>query len=357
MARRLRLVKPEQQSKSVWMLPGGMGLFIVVCIMMVVLIQMLPTMMRNMDKPPALEPKTVPVKEQTTIVEDLSEKEEETPPKGPLKAYTPLSPADEKALFAKVVDQEPLERDVYFYCLRKINAMTDDQINAALDPSVKYDTFAEAGGPAQARGKIVRLEGFFKHIKETKFKTRSAFESGFDAVWEGCLIDKDLRVIAFHATHRPPEGWLTPDRDSCVAKGIYLKNIVYRNRGGGFTAAPLIIVKNLVKIIPPVAPTTFWSTYKEYFIIAAIILAVAGLTLMEYRRRMRAAVESLPRRRPSEPLVVVPDEQAQAEPAKQEGAEQAPQTSPVSETADKKAEEEKKDDEGEKKGGDERSPT
>ena len=302
MARRIRFVKADKQQKMIWQTPGGMGLFIILCVMMVLFIQWMPSLMKAFA-PPAKAPG---MPDQPSATEEMQPKEAAPKPKVAPKPYVALMPEEEKKLLASVVDQAPLEKKPYFHLLAKVNAMTEAQMDAAVDPAITYDTFAEPGGPASARGKAVRLQGLLLRLKETKITDSLA--SGFDSVWEGNIIDNELRVTTFVLTQPPKANFLTPKDDTVVLKGIYLKNIVYRDRSGGFTASPMIIAKELVKIVPPPAKMSFWIRYKEPLILLVIIVGVMGVALLEHRRRVASAVSGLPRRTSSEPMDLVVDE-------------------------------------------------
>ena len=132
-----------------------------------------------------------------------------------------------------------------------------------------------------------------------------------------------------------------------MLKGIFLKNIVYRDRGGGFTAAPLIIAKTLLKIVPPPAPETFWSRNGGYVVMGLIIVGVVGFVLFEYRRRVRAAVAAHPRRTTSEPMELVPDAEKRIE-FEEEEEESEEQVQHVNPGPSKEAETEKKAEEDKK---------
>lgn len=305
MARRIRLVKIDKQ-KMFGAPPVNMGLIIIMCVMVLVLVQILqqPALLRVMA--PQEESTRAPLPGQASPTEVMKAHEKAAQLKLPASPRALLSTKEEQELLSTVVDQEPLEKKPYFYMLAKVNAMTDAQIDAAVDPTITYDTFAD--NPASARGRIVKLQGHLKRLKETRIT--DVIGSGFESVWEGNLIDNDLRVISFVLTQPPPKGVFEPGRDIAIVKGVFLKNIVYRDRGGGFTASPLIIAKKLVKVVPPPASPSLWSKYRDFIIFVVILAGVVGFIYFGYRRRLQAGMSlRVQRPLPEGPLELVPDEE------------------------------------------------
>jgi len=336
--RRLQFIKPGKHQKMIWQTPGGMGLFIIMCAMMVMLIFWLPSLMKAFTG----ASRRVPPSTEASPTEEMQAQEEATP-RTPPRPHVALPPEEERKLLATVKDQDPLEKKPYFYLLAKVNAMTDAQIGAAVDPTITYDTFATPGGPQKARGKVVRPQGLLLRLKKVKI---TDVTSGFDWVWEGYLMDNDLRPTAFILTQPTAPRKFVPKDDMVVVKGIYFKNVVYKDQESNWQGVPLIIAKDLVKIVPPRATQTLWLRYREYVIFALIAVAVIGIMLLEYRRRIGAAVAARPRRGSNEPMEVVPDEEAGKEGEEQEEPTQESQhvnPGPGKETtSEKKADEEKK---------------
>ena len=347
MAKRLRLVKIDKHQKMIWETPGGIGLFIILCVMMLMLVFWMPQLMRAFGRLAEEPPQKQPLAPEETQAKGPSARPHAAP-----KPQVALPPDEDKALLASVKDQEPLEKKPYFYLLAKVNAMTFNQINAAVDPTITYDTFATPAGPEKARGKVVSFEGLLLRLKEVPITDNLA--SGFDCVWEGYTMDKFRRVAGFVLTQAPPAVFFAPRRNVVVLKGVYLKNIVYKDQEGSLQAVPFIIAKELVQIVVPQSPTWTerlrsllwekgaWSRYGGYVITVLIGAAIIGLLLLEYRRRIRAAVAAHARRRPSGPLEVVPDDEHGPEAGEEEETTQHVNPGPGKEPPSPKAEEGKK---------------
>ncbi|MEW6359732.1 MAG: hypothetical protein AB1696_25565 [Planctomycetota bacterium] len=179
------------------------------------------------------------------------------PPQGEV-TVTPLLPSegvsqgkqDEAKLLAQVRDDAPIEREPYYYMLGKIFTMTQQEIESKADPTIApFDCLAE---PEKHRGKFVRFDGSLWRLKETKMNP----DSGFESVWEGTIacqgpIEGPFVFCTIILTGRPgPE--FQPEKTNVVFSGVFLKTIVYENRGEpdemgrrNLTKSPFFIGKEL----------------------------------------------------------------------------------------------------------------
>jgi len=188
------------------------------------------------------------------------------PPKPPAAEIpvTPLPPStgpkppkqDEAKLLAQVRDDAAIEQAPYYHMLGKVFNMTQKEIDSKVDPSITpFDCLAE---PKKHRGKFLRFDGSLWRLKETKMSP----DSGFESVWEGTIARQgppfqEYVFCTIVLTGRPrPE--IQPEKSNVLFTGVFLKTIVYENRGEpdeagrrNLTKSPLFIGKELQIATPP----------------------------------------------------------------------------------------------------------
>ncbi|NOZ22043.1 MAG: hypothetical protein GXP25_13255 [Planctomycetes bacterium] len=216
---------------------------VIMLVMLLIVLGMFYTLQSHTQPPPAQPAHETP---QAEIPVTLS------PPSG----GAPQGQQDEAKLLAQVHDDAPIERKPYYYMLGKVFNMTPKEIDDKVDPAITpFDCLAH---PAKYRGKFVRFDGSLWRLKQTRMNP----DSGFEAVWEGTIarqgpIEGPYVFCTVILTGKPgPE--IQPEKSNVLFTGVFLKTIVYENRGEAdemgrrnLTKSPLFIGKELAIASPP----------------------------------------------------------------------------------------------------------
>jgi len=202
---------------------------------------------------------------------------------GSASAWKLRTPAQERALLARIVDQAPLavreHREAYYYLLNKVHRMTEAELDAQLDLSVGYGQFAHQADIV--RGSVVEVKGHLLRLVETPLDPSKA---GLPAVYEGQIMDRSLNVYSFRLTESPrpmfePGKVQIKDARHVRLRGIFMQVVVYQNRAQKDVATPLILGRRLVDI-PPVNRKSSWVWPT---VLGGVVILVAlrlGLTLL-----------------------------------------------------------------------------
>ena len=173
-----------------------------------------------------------------------------------LPDWHPLPPGQERALLAKVVDQVPLgvreHRHAYYYLLNKMHRLSDTEVASLLDRSIRYGDYARQ--PDIVRGSMVEISGLLLRYERTPLDPGKA---GFEAVYEGQILDADNHVCSFSVTE--PHARFVPgrvdirDARRVRLRGVFMQVIVYQNQEHPpkDVATPLVIGRRLVALPTP----------------------------------------------------------------------------------------------------------
>jgi hypothetical protein len=201
------------------------------------------------------------------------------------------SPDQERELLARVQDQFPLsvkeQKEAYYLLLKKARVWSQDELESAADRKIRYDDFAAQ--PRIIRGAVVEVHGQLLRLVPTAMDRA---QSGFSAVYEGEILDRDQHVYSFVLTETPSAEFL-PGQVSLAnhvavkLSGFFLQVLAHRSKEGDLFASPLIIGKSLVKVTASSTSGRTWD-----WVGVALLTAVAFMmlvTLLRLTRRRRTA--------------------------------------------------------------------
>lgn len=164
----------------------------------------------------------------------IVEIERRIPPESPLWIFEGPDRFD-----SFLVDYDPgVPEFLYHHLLRRLNAMTDAEIDA--QSKGDFDREECSRDPALFRGKIWRVHGVIgelhaEPIADLKHPVRQAHA--------GVFFDASTQPSLFHVTQKPEV--LTLRQDVVEIRGVFVKWIEYTSRSGRQVTAPFFVAKTL----------------------------------------------------------------------------------------------------------------
>ncbi|MBM4047835.1 MAG: hypothetical protein FJ279_22245 [Planctomycetes bacterium] len=180
------------------------------------------------------------------------------------------------SLLLTVQDQEPLEKEPFYYLLRRVREMTHEELDSLRDPAITFDSYVDT--PDRCRGKVHQVMGTLFRLQPTPLPADNP--TGLPTLYEGQIVDRDVNMFSFYVLEEP--GNVRLKEDSVLLNGVFLKVIAYKARSGQFHASPLLIGKRLVKVPqqhPRGGTATGWATVM-WIGLAAVVAAIAAVALM-----------------------------------------------------------------------------
>lgn len=138
-----------------------------------------------------------------------------------------------------IEDDTPSVPDfIYLHLLRKLNAMSAPEVDAAAVGTYDGDRFA--ADPAAFRGRIYRVHGL---VGDLHPETVADPKHPVRTVHAGLLFDPARRPVLFHVVEKPDV--LVLREDTVETAAVFVKMIEYTSRGGRRVLAPLFVGKVL----------------------------------------------------------------------------------------------------------------
>ncbi len=134
-----------------------------------------------------------------------------------------------------ITDDTPSVPDfIYLHLLRKLNAMSDAEVEALAPGPLDWD--ACAADPAKFRGRVFRAHGVIgelhtEPVEDAKHPVRT--------VHAGLIFEKGRRPILFHVVRKPDV--LVLREDTVETAAVFVKMIEYTTVSGRRISAPFVV--------------------------------------------------------------------------------------------------------------------
>ena len=165
---------------------------------------------------------------------EIADLQNKIPPEAPLWIFEGPDRFD-----SFLTDGEPGVPDfLYHHLLRKLDALTDGEIDAQSKGDFDFDECAK--DPGLFRGKVWRVHGV---IGELHTEAVEDPRGPVPRAHAGVFFDSALRPVLFHVTRKPEV--LTLRQDAVETRALFVKWIDYKSRSGRTVTAPLFVGKTL----------------------------------------------------------------------------------------------------------------
>ncbi len=135
-------------------------------------------------------------------------------------------------------DKSPIGHAQLMLLLRKVQAMSADELRSLADPAVGYTALGVA--PEKHRGRVVRFVGTLARVAKSNIDASAA---GVSQLYEGQVIGRHYRVYSFYVIDEP--AGFKVGKDVVELVGVFFRHIIYETQEGGCRRTPVLIAKEI----------------------------------------------------------------------------------------------------------------
>lgn len=125
--------------------------------------------------------------------------------------------------------------------LEAVKKVPQDEMEARVDPTIKWVDFTDAKKREQIRGRVSQFRGTLRRLEKSpgvKFPSL-----GIDTLYEGQIQGSRGHWFSFYCLEKPEKE--IKRSDIAILTGVYYKLIRFSTRGGGEKITPLIIASTI----------------------------------------------------------------------------------------------------------------